>query len=256
MRPARRAGHSNRYTGGLRARSFALGFLLVSVLAANGSQAGRVTVLATRDNTLFQDAQGDTSNGAGPAFFAGSNAQNLARRGLVRFELAGLVSPGLILDGVELALEVSSAADVVPRAFTLHRVLSDWGEGTSSSSGGGGAPATPGDATWLHARWPDARWGTPGGDYDPEPSGATAVGDVGSYLWSSNGLRDDVQRWLDDPATNFGWLLRGEEGVPRSVRRFDSREAAALSRPTLTLIYSEPVPSRPTTWGRLKALFR
>ena len=257
MRATRRGGHPNRSSGRLRARGFAQGFVLAALLVASGARAATVTVFADRDNTLFQDAQGDTSNGAGPAFFAGSNAQNLTRRGLLRFQLTGLVPPGLILERVELVLEVSSAPDVVPRTITLHRVLADWGEGTSYSSGGGGAPATPGDATWLHARYPDTPWGTPGGDFDPAPSGATAVGDIGSYRWSSEGMRDDVQRWLDDPASNFGWLLRGEEGVSRSVRRFDSRETAAAStRPALTLIYSEPVPARPTTWGRLRALFR
>ena len=242
--------------GRLRTRDSALGLLLVALTFASAAEAGRITVIATRDNTLIHDAQGDTSNGAGPAFYAGGTSQNLPRRGLVRFEVAGLVPPGLILDAVELTLEVSSASDPVSRTVTLHRVLADWGEGSSSSAGGGGAPATPGDATWLHAFHADVFWTAPGGDFVAAPSGASSVGEVGTYVWSSDGMRDDVQRWLDDPASNFGWLLRGEEGVPRSVRRFDSREAAVpLSRPMLTLIHSEPVPSRPTTWGRLKALY-
>jgi hypothetical protein len=211
----------------------------------------------SRDNTLFEDAQGDTSNGAGPACFAGNNGQNLVRRALVRFDLAGLVPAGAAIDAAELALEVTSAPDTITRSITLHRVLADWGEGTSSSSGGGGAPATTGDATWLHARYPDVFWGQPGGDFVAAPSSSAPVGDVGRYVWSSAGMRADVQRWLADPATNFGWLLRGEEGAPRSVRRFDSRESATpAQRPTLTVFYSMPVPTSSTTWGRLKALYR
>jgi hypothetical protein len=69
-------------------------------------------------------------------------------------------------------------------------------------------------------------------------------------------MRADVQEWLSDPATNFGWLVRGDESGPRTVRRFDSRESDVQShRPTLTVFYSELVPSRPTTWGGLKVLY-
>jgi hypothetical protein len=215
-----------------------------------------VVIECSRDNTLFEDAQGDTSNGAGPACFAGNNGQNLVRRALVRFDLAGLVPGGAAIDAAELALEATSAPDTITRSITLHRVLADWGEGTSSSSGGGGAPATPGDATWLHARYPDVFWGQPGGDFVAALSGSALVADVGRYVWSSVGMRADVQRWLADPATNFGWLLRGEEGSPRSVRRFDSRESATPAhRPTLTVFYSMPVLTSSATWGRLKALY-
>jgi hypothetical protein len=233
------------------------GITLLVSLGASPASAGLVSLVASRDNTLFQDVQGDTSNGAGPAFFAGSNNQNLVRRALLRFELTGLGLDGAIIDKVELTLDVSSAPDTVSRSIALHRVLADWGEGISYSSGGGGSPATPGDATWLHARYPDSFWSAPGGDFVASPSATTRVGDVGSYRWSGAEMRADVQLWLTDPAANFGWLLSGESGAPRTVRRFDSRETDVPSRrPTLNIFYSEPVPSRPTTWGRLKALFR
>jgi hypothetical protein len=29
-----------------------------------------------------------------------------------------------------------------------------------------------------------------------------------------------VQSWLDNPSTNFGWLVQGDESDPMSVRRF------------------------------------
>lgn len=233
------------------------GIAILGSFEAGVARAALVSVVASRDNTLFQDAQGDTSNGAGPAFFAGNNNQGLVRRALVRFDLTALGLDGVPIDRVELVLEVSSAPDTVSRTIALHRVLADWGEGTSYSSGGGGSPATPGDATWLHTRYPASFWNTPGGDFVPSPSAATAVGDIGSYAWSGEGMRADVQLWLADPGANFGWLLTEVSGAARSVRRFDSREADVPShRPTLHIFYSDPVPSRPTTWGRLKALYR
>ena len=230
---------------------------LVGSIGAGAASGGLVSVVVSQDNTLFQDAQGDTSNGAGPAFFAGNNNQSLVRRALVRFDLTGLGLEGSVIDKVELTLEVSSAPDTVSRSISLHRMLADWGEGTSYSSGGGGSAATSGDATWLHARYPDSFWTAPGGDFVPSPSATTWVGDVGSYGWASAAMRADVQLWLIDPDANFGWLLSGEVGAPRTVRRFDSRETDVPSRrPTLHIFYSEPVPSRPTTWGRLKSLYR
>ena len=257
MKPARHHLASNPIPRGYRAGRAAWALGLIAILVASVAHSGAVTIVCSRDNTLFEDAQGDTSNGAGPACFAGNNSQNLIRRALVRFDLAGLVPAGAAVDAVELALEVTSAPDTITRSITLHRVLADWGEGTSSSSGGGGAPATPGDATWLHAFYPDVSWSQPGGDFAAAPSGSALVGDVGSYVWSGAGMRADVQHWLADPASNFGWLLRGEEGASRSVRRFDSRESPTpANRPTLTVFFSLPVPTSSTTWGRLKALYR
>lgn len=230
---------------------------ITAVLGFDLAAAGSATIGCSRDNTLFQDAEGDTSNGSGPAIFAGNNGQNLIRRALVRFDLAEVVPAGASIDAVVLTLELSSAPDTIARQIALHRVLAEWGEGSSSSSGGGGAPAMPSDATWLHTRYPDQFWNEPGGDFVHSPSATAFVGGVDSYTWTGAGLRADVQHWLADPASNFGWLIRGEESAPRTVRRFDSRESDLPShRPTLTVFYSEPVPSRPTTWGRLRARFR
>jgi len=231
-------------------------FVLAIALASQAS-AGVVAVTPVRDNTLFQDADGDTSNGAGPAFFAGRNSQNLTRRGLLAFDLAGQVPAGSKVDSVVLTLQVSSAPDTFPRLFTLHPVLDNWGEGRSYSSGGAGAPATPGDASWLHTFYPALLWAHAGGDFDPTVSASAVVGDIGTYLWTGPGMTADVQMWLGQPASNFGWLIQGEETGPRTVRRFDSRESdLPAHRPTLTIYFSTAVATRSTTWGSLKAHFR
>lgn len=48
-----------------------------------------------------------------------------------------------------------------------------------------------------------------------------------------------MQSWLDTPASNFGWILRADESSPGTARRIDSREANALTRPTLMITYTE-----------------
>ncbi len=55
----------------------------------------------------------------------------------------------------------------------------------------------------------------------------------------------DVQWWLDEPDSNFGWIVIGEVPdaplVSPTTRRFGSRENLDLSsRPTLQIYYTSP----------------
>ena len=52
----------------------------------------------------------------------------------------------------------------------------------------------------------------------------------------------DAQQWVATPASNFGWLLRGDESAPNTSKRFDTRESPTASfRPALIIEYT-PVP--------------
>ncbi len=231
----------------------------IAVAGAGPSPArGDVVVVpCAADNTLFQDADGDTSSGAGTSLYAGVNGQERVRRAVLRFALEGFVPAGSRIDAAVLALHVASAPDTVARRFSLHRLARAWGEGASAGAGGSGAPAQPGDATWLHAFHPGDAWTAPGGDFVAIAAADAPAGDVGAWTWSGAGLVADVQAWVDAPASNFGWILRGDEAVARSVRRFDSRESEiAAFRPSLTLHYAGTLPARTPTWGRLKAAYR
>jgi hypothetical protein len=198
-----------------------------------------VTLTADRDNTLFQDATGSLSNGAGPAVFAGRNSQSLLRRTLVRFDVAGSIPSGATISNVVLTLHVSNVSDVTPRIFTIHRVQRDWGEGTSTSTGGGGAPATTGDATWLCSFYPGIPWTQAGGDFEPIADASQLLGDVGSYSWSAPPMVSDVQAWRNGVVANCGWIILGDETAEGTARRFDSRESTdPANRPTLTVTYS------------------
>lgn len=64
------------------------------------------------------------------------------------------------------------------------------------------------------------------------------VAGVGPYQWTGPGLVADVQAWLDDPATNFGWLIKGNEFNFPTTKRFDTRENAPGVRPTLTVEFA------------------
>jgi hypothetical protein len=65
------------------------------------------------------------------------------------------------------------------------------------------------------------------------------VGTNGVYSWNnSTHMLADVRLWQHAPDQNFGWLLLGDETMPQSVKRFDSRETSdAKFRPVLTVTY-------------------
>lgn len=201
------------------------------------AQAATLTVAADRDATLIEDSAGALANGSGDRLFSGATGQFGGRRALVRFDLTS-IPPGSTIASAELALTMDmTRAGSTP--VLVHRVLGDWGEGASASAGGIGAPAAPGDATWLHRFYPSIVWSAPGGDFAAAASASTSVGAAGPYTWGPTvQLAADVKAWVDNPSTNFGWILVGDE-TTRSAKRYLSREAGA-SGPRLTVVYTPP----------------
>jgi len=134
-------------------------------------------------------------------------------------------------------------ANNINRVITLHRLLRDWGEGASVSTGGRGVAAEPGDATWLHTFYPDTYWHREGGHYIGRVSASLAVGDVvGYYTWGgSKQMVFDITRWQKHPAMNYGWILIGDESFPQTVMPFASREHPDPDLvPLLEVIYNVP----------------
>ena len=234
----------------------ALSAISSDIAAASPGDRSGLALSAVRDNTLFESATGDLSSGMGRACFAGDNATLNTRRGLLYFDVAGQVPAGSIILHAELWLHVSSVPMVQSRVVNVHRLLASWGEGTSSSPGGGGAPAGLGDATWLHRFFPDSLWSSPGGDFAEVASASVAVPDTGMYVWTGPELVADIQSWINDPATEFGWMLRGEEGVTQSVRRIDSREVLEPALRPVLWLELVPAATEPLSWGQLKHRYR
>jgi glucose/arabinose dehydrogenase len=216
--------------------------------------AATVVLSPVKDNTLYEDNTGSISNAAGQHFFAGQNVGSLVRRGLIAFDIAGNIPAGSRIVNATLTLHmsrtISGSANV-----SLHKLLANWGEGTSDAPGneGGGASATDGDATWLHkfldtadpvciVADPDC-WSSPGGDFEGTASASGAVGGIGFYTWGpTDQLVADVQAWLNAPATNFGWLLRGNEAASGTTKRFDTKEnLTEANRPELTVEFNAPL---------------
>jgi hypothetical protein len=130
-------------------------------------------------------------------------------------------------------------------------VLAPWGEGASDAplNEGGGDVAQAGDATWLHTSYNTSTWASPGGDWVATASAALPINQPGPYTWGTTALSvADVPGWLDSPATNYGWLLRGTETSSVTAKRFDTRESVVESRrPMLTIDYTPPAGGGPGT---------
>jgi hypothetical protein len=230
--------------------------VIATALGAIGpslASAAIININPIKDNTLyeFDPAEGDHSNALGNHFFAGETAQGELRRGVLAFDIAGNIPAGSTILGVTLSLNMSRTGSDTPRNVELHKLLADWGEGTSVAPGeeGDGAPATTNDATWRHRFFDTIFWTTEGGDLSGTVSASQSVGTVGVYTWSSSQMVADVQSWLDNPATNFGWLVLGDESDILTAKRFDTRESA--SPPVLTIQYTRVTPRpRPTPFPR------
>lgn len=205
---------------------------------ANSVSAAIINLIPSEDNTLYEydPAEGDHSNGAGFHFFAGENGMGELRRGVLAFDIAGTIPARSTITAVSLTMNMSMTP-AGALTVELHKLLADWGEGTSHApmGEGDGAPATPNDATWRHRFFDTIFWTMQGGDFSATVSASQSVGGVGQYTWSSAQMVADVQLWLDSPTSNFGWLVLGDETASATAKRFDTRESA--SPPVLTIQY-------------------
>src|SRR5262245_28689784 len=198
--------------------------------------ADTITLYPVADTSLFGD---DATNnlGAELSFAAGTTDAFTGKtnRALIKFNLATSIPSNAVVTSATLSLIVTNVPGQgrVDSFFGLRRVLRDWGEGTKRNIAGpghNGALATTGEATWLHRFFPDALWSVPGAaapvDFTNQASATTMVRGLGTYTFASTpNLVADVQFWLNNPRSNFGWLIRSEnETNALTNRRFVSRE--------------------------------
>ena len=226
-----------------------VGVALIALGVGSVAMGEVVSLDSIAHGTLYETAGSPLANGLGSHLFAGNNGQDLSRRGLIRFDI-GSLGPNIVVSSAILRLHVSQA-NASPRDVSLHRVLADWGVGSTDAPGGegGGGPATPGSATWNDAFYDTTPWTNAGGDFAGVASAITEVGGNGWYEWSSAGLVQDVQQMLDGGFDDFGWILLGDESMASTAKRFDSMFAAEEFRPELVVEFS--VVPGPSVWSAI-----
>ena len=224
--------------------------LLAALCVPASLPAISITIIASADTSLMEVAP-ENSNGGQGWVLAGRTQNGPHVRGLYRFDLAG-IPPHAIIQSAVVQLEVTGQPgdmEAVNSTFSLHRMLQPWGEGgnVSIANPGQGVPAAPGDATWLYRFYPTNAWTSPGGaagiDYASEGSSFQQVEDPdhSPYRFGSTPeMVADVQEWVRLPATNFGWILIGDDDLIFTARRFGSREDPD-ALPVLEINYALPL---------------
>jgi hypothetical protein len=211
-------------------------------LVAESMRADSVTLTPSADAEL-REITPQFFNGSGATMVSGglgSNQGNTRRRALMKFDLAEAVPSGATVTSVELTVQVVHMLPPSPVGsnFELHRLLRHWREAATS---------------WTWADNPGSAWDAAGAgsasDAELSPSASVAVSGLGQYVFSSTPeLVADVQRWVDNPDSNAGWLLRSNTEGPFTARHFGTREVAA--RAARLTVEFELVPSlEPVTIG-------
>lgn len=204
-------------------------------------QPQHLVLTAAKDNTLIETGNGGLSDGAGVHLFTGKTNTGSRRRALVAFDLSQIPA-GAKITGVTLTLHVSQTV-AGTETLALHGVSADWGEGASNAGvfrDGDGIASKTNDATWIHRFFSSTRWTNAGGDFDPSTDASAAAGFAGTDVVfnATAAMIARVQAWVDQPSTNFGWIVIGNESANRSAKQLSSREAATASeRPTLAIDY-------------------
>lgn len=213
---------------------------LCAALLGHSAQSVRADVtnlIAVADTTLQDDPTlANLNYGLDDGIRAGGRQQPGKARGLLRFDLAGSIPAGATINSATLTLTVIATPTLpVDSTFEVHRVLAEWGEGTNVAN-----PAVVGEASWNDRLGPGTPWSIAGGDFTATASAAQAISGNGVYNFTSAGLAADVQMWVDNAGSNFGWLLRSEsETMPITIRKFGSRISLG-SEPRLIIDYSTP----------------
>jgi hypothetical protein len=228
----------------------ALTALLLFAAVRYSGFAETVSFFAQKDNTLYLDLNGQLSNGEGVYLFTGRTVNDAFRRGLIAFDLASIPTNATITAATLSMYSNRPRPNDAPVDVSLNRALRDWGEGASDAGdpGGIGAQAETNDATWIHNFYDTSFWATAGGDFSSNISATRPIMENAIYMWSGSGLLADVQSWVANPATNFGWFILGNEVTSGTAQRFNTRENIS-DPPQLTVTYqvSSPTPTSTPT---------
>lgn len=259
--------------GHVRRKMVAAGLGLAAGWAASAGvesvSADQMNLPAVQDATLLGGSDATTNQSlADPGLFVGTDGQDNPKRGLIEFNVAQALPPGAVVTAVQLQLTVGQVAGSgggsgggsgSAETISLFDESQAWGQPTNvagaTSFGGTGHGGTPktGDATWNYAFYNATPWTTAGGDWTSsltDIADASVTGTLTSFDWSSPAMVTDVQNWLNNPASNFGWIIKNaNETTATDFRAFWSAQGAAANNnpaiaPDLTVTYTvvpEPV---------------
>ncbi|HKS37323.1 MAG TPA: DNRLRE domain-containing protein, partial [Verrucomicrobiae bacterium] len=215
------------------------------IFAASVGIADTATLRSVADVEL-REGTPSGNFGAGQSIVSGglgANAANETRRGLIRFDPAADIPSGSTVTSVTLTVAVTHVPlTPVGSTFGLRRILQPWSETA---------------ATWMTRLDANTPWGSAGAEGADDaaaiPGSSVFIDRTGTYGFAStSNLVADVQLWVDDPSTNFGWLLISDaEDSLFTARHFGARESGT-NGPTLMVEFTPPSGAVPPRLRELK----
>ena len=210
--------------------TFALLLVLVALLFvtflppahAGGNVAVTRTFQPSSADCFIDEANKDTNYGA-ETYIEVKSRQNKNERSLLTFDLTQIPS-GSSVSSATLSLN----AYTVPgtgRTYEAWRATTTWAEST---------------ATW---------------NLPPNYAGSASAsaGETSGWMaWSSATLTSDVQGWVTDSSTNYGWMINDSAesatGQGHTIDFYSRRHGTAATHPKLTVTYTAPWDSHETSY--------
>ncbi len=212
-------------------------FLSISLATIPIVSAAETTIQASADSYMNEGAK-DTNYGGQTYIEVSSKPSAWGNaRGILKFDLSSIPS-GSTITSVTLSLYLYSTRGY-DRTYCIHKVTKNW---------------TESGVTWNKYDGTN-NWTTSGGDYEATASATVTAGAVWNIWvnWSSSTLVSDVQGFVNNPSTNFGWIIKDQtEGSSNQdwVRFYSKEYTETTLRPKLAVTYSgEPdttPPAAPT----------
>jgi hypothetical protein len=238
--------------------SLSVAFLNLVFSGVEVVRADPVNIPSSMGATLLGGTDATTNQSlANPGIFVGTDGTGNPKRGLIQFNIAAAIPAGSTITSVTLQMTVgqvagsgggSSGGTSTGQLISLYDETQAWGQptnvvGGSAGFGGKGHGASPvnGDVTWNDAFYNSTSasatpWSAAGGNWtnsSVDIADASIPGSLATFTWSSPAMATDVQNWLNNPSSNFGWLMKSaDETVPTNFRAFWSALGTNATNPT------------------------
>jgi len=209
-------------------RALSFGFAAVLFISTVAAQAQTTNLVPVADTAMRSTAP-DSSFGSATSLPIGvANFGSPINRALFRFDLSVLPTNAIINDA---SLELTVTLHPVGATFVLHRMLSSWSESEATWNN---RFVTPSPTPWA------AGGALAGTDFISVASAAASqVGGVN--MFNASGLTADVQMWVNNPGSNFGWILMAAGEPAGSGEQVGSREDP-VNTPVLVVDYTVAAP--------------
>ena len=206
--------------------------IFVSTAAVPSARALTANLFPVADATLRNNDPDSPVGDANPLLVGVSKSPfTVTNRMLLKFDFSGIPTNATVT-GVTLTLTIFRS-NTGPANGDLNRLLVDWNE--------------------YEVTWNDRKASTPwhaggaesGTEFVPAASVTTQIDET---IFSSPGMVADVQLWVDNPGTNYGWIMMATGEPEGTGKQIGSRESDYS--PILVVDYTlSPPAASPVLFG-------